>query len=177
MIGSEGGCQKSIETVLLLLLFAVTVLLKLPGRASAQLVDRAQAASQTGVQAIREIDDQHSGTRWLLMRDPICQGGPGRLVAVAGMQQDVTVPLGSCGGTPLAQKVVLPSPTVIRAGDCLIVETSSEIVKARLEAVALGPASVGSIFAAKLKIGSKVVRVVAVGPGRAVLKPRIEVLQ
>ena len=29
---------------------------------------------------IREIDDPHSGDRWLLLRDPNRPGGPGRLV-------------------------------------------------------------------------------------------------
>jgi len=30
-------------------------------------------------QIVREIDDPHLGTRWLLMRDPVHPAGPGRL--------------------------------------------------------------------------------------------------
>ena len=54
---------------------------------------------------------------------------------------------------------------VIHAGDVLIVEEHTAVVEARLEAVALGPAAAGAIFRARLKIGGKVVRAVAVSAG------------
>jgi hypothetical protein len=63
---------------------------------------------------------------------------------------------------------------VIHAGDALIIEENSALVEARLEAVALGPAESGWAFNARLKIGGNVVRVVALGPGRAAFAPPTE---
>ena len=56
---------------------------------------------------------------------------------------------------------------LIRSGDRLVIEENSAVVEARLEAVALGPAAVGAEFKARLAIGGRVVRAVALGPGRA----------
>ena len=53
----------------------------------------------------------------------------------------------------------------------VIVEEHTAVVEARLEAMALGPAAVGGAFRARLRMGGKVVRAVALGPGRAVLEP------
>ncbi len=58
---------------------------------------------------------------------------------------------------------------VIRAGDRLIVEEHTAVVDAALEAVRLNPAALGSTFKVRLKIGGKVLRAVALGPGRAAL--------
>jgi hypothetical protein len=52
-------------------------------------------------------------------------------------------------------------------GDRLIVEEDTPVASARLEALALGPASPGVEFMVRLRIGGKVMRVVALGPGRA----------
>jgi flagella basal body P-ring formation protein FlgA len=60
---------------------------------------------------------------------------------------------------------------VIRAGDRLIVEENTAVVEARLEAVALGAAAPGSTFNVRLRIGGRVLRAVALGPGRAALAP------
>ena len=60
---------------------------------------------------------------------------------------------------------------MIHAGDKLIVEEHTAVVEARLEAVALGPAAQGAVFKARLKIGGKVVRAVAVSAGHAVFAP------
>jgi hypothetical protein len=62
---------------------------------------------------------------------------------------------------------VEPPRLVIHAGDRLIVEENTAVVESRLEAVALGPAVVGSPLDARLKVGGKVVRAVALGRGRA----------
>jgi flagella basal body P-ring formation protein FlgA len=62
---------------------------------------------------------------------------------------------------------------VIRAGDELVVEENTVVVEARLEARALGSASLGNTLHARLKMGGKVVPVVALGPGRAALEPEM----
>jgi hypothetical protein len=114
-------------------------------------------------QLVREIDDPHSGARWLLLRNPDHPAGPGRLVlaghAAKPDEESRAIPPGETEET--AQR------PVIRAGDRLIVEENTPVIDARLEAVALGPATSGSTFEARLKIGGKVARVVALAPGRA----------
>jgi hypothetical protein len=106
---------------------------------------------------VREIDDPHTGGRWLLTRDPVHPAGPGRLVLVARFRPEYR---------PIQPGVEPPRP-VIHAGDRLVVEENTAVIEARLEAVALGPAVVGSPLDVRLKIGGKVVRAVALGPGRA----------
>ncbi|MGA3262724.1 MAG: hypothetical protein ABSC47_01615 [Terracidiphilus sp.] len=113
---------------------------------------------------VREIDDPHTGARWLLMRDPSHPGGPGRLLLVGGFRPEYRP----------SQPGVEPPRPVIRAGDRLIVEENTAVAEARLEAVALGPAVIGSPLDARLKIGGNVVRVVAVAPGRAAFQPQAE---
>jgi hypothetical protein len=124
---------------------------------------------------VREIDDPHSGTRWLLVYDSTHPGGPGRLVPVSGASMnsanstdqrnpaDAKEPMGL---SKAGSEVETPAP-VIRVGDRVIVERDTPIVDERLEAMAMGPAQAGSTFNARLTIGGKVVHVVAVGPGRA----------
>jgi len=63
----------------------------------------------------------------------------------------------------------LPVP-VLRAGERLMVEEHTPIVEAHLEAVALGSAAVGEEFDVRLRVGGKVLRAVALGPGRAELQ-------
>jgi hypothetical protein len=60
---------------------------------------------------------------------------------------------------------------VIRSGDRVIVEEHTAVVDAVLEARARRPAAAGAVFEARLAIGGRVVRVVALGPGRAQLQP------
>ncbi len=109
-------------------------------------------------QLVREIDDPHSGARWMLLRDPGHPGGPGRMVLA--------------GASRLAEKV--PQRPIIRAGDRLIVEENTAVVEARLEAVALGPAASGSAFDVRLEIGGRIARVVALAPGRAAFQKQTE---
>lgn len=121
-----------------------------------------------GVQGevVREIDDPHTGDRWLLVRNDQVPGGPGRLVLVAAHRN---LP----GGRILRladearEAEVLP---VIRAGDRLIVEEHTARVDAVLEARALNPAVLGSAFDVRLAIGGNRVRAIALGPGRAALQ-------
>jgi hypothetical protein len=118
----------------------------------------------------REIDDPHTGARWLLLRDSSHPGGPGRLVLAVerrGQHQN-----------NVAQSDVVqaaPALPVIHAGDRLIVEENSAVIEARLEAVAMSPAAAGSLLQARLRIGGRVVRVVALGPGRAEFQSEIGV--
>lgn len=140
---------------------------------------------QPGGEVVREIDDPHNGDRWLLFRDNENPGGPGRLVrvqagfagryltadaAVVPRRLEVT-PAEVSGGVPVASGPAAGIPDaplpVIRTGDHLMLEENTAVVEAHLEAVAMGPALAGSPFSVRLKIGGKVVRAVALGPGRA----------
>jgi hypothetical protein len=125
-------------------------------------------------EVVREIDDPHMGARWLLMRDPSHPGGPGRLLLADGIlnparQRDLAHK-DEAGIRPSRMEL---SP-VLHAGDRLIVEENTPVVEARLEAVALGPANIGSVLSVRLSLGGKVVRAVALAPGRAMLQPEME---
>jgi hypothetical protein len=115
---------------------------------------------------VREILDPHTGDRWLLMRNDAVPGGPGRLLLVAAHR--------NAAGGALARTATQTKETgihpVIRAGDRLIVEEHTAVADAALQARALGPAALGSLFDVRLTIGGRVVRVVALGPGRAVFQ-------
>jgi hypothetical protein len=115
--------------------------------------------------AFREIDDPHSGARWLVVKDMEHPGGPGRLVPLgAGVHADLP---------HNAPKLAVAAP-VIRAGDRIVVEEHTDVVDAVLEAVALGPALEQGPLDARLRIGGRVVRVVALAPGRARLTAKGE---
>jgi hypothetical protein len=116
---------------------------------------------------VREIDDPHSGAVWLLLRNPNHPGGPGLLVLAAQEARSSARVANNHDQSPEA----LP---VIHAGDLLIVEEHTAVVDARLEAIAISSAAKGAQLKARLKIGGKVVRVVALAPGRAVFAPGIE---
>jgi hypothetical protein len=126
---------------------------------------RVQASAPNEV--VREIDDPHTGARWLLMRDLSHPGGPGRLLLVESTRNPARQAAGA------KQSRVEPRP-VLHAGDQLIVEENTPVVESHLEAVALGPAVIGSAFNVRLTMGGKVVRAVALAPGRAVLQPETE---
>jgi hypothetical protein len=125
-------------------------------------------------QVIREIDDPHSGARWLLMRNDSHPAGPGRLVLIAATctqpEQGEHEDKSSC----VAKEKTHLNP-VIRTGDQLIVEENTAVIEARLEGVALGSATLGSAFDVRLKIGGKIARVVALAPGRAAFQSGTEV--
>jgi hypothetical protein len=114
---------------------------------------------------VREIDDPHTGDRWLLMRSGQFPGGPGRLV-LATAHRDASGVSGRLAG----QAHQVQAIPVIHAGDRLIVEEHTAVVDAVLEARALNPATAGAPLSVRLTIGGGVVRVVALGPGRAALQ-------
>jgi hypothetical protein len=117
---------------------------------------------------VREIDDPNIlGDRWLLVRNDVYPGGPGRLVLVAAHRKA----LRPRAASETEEARLLP---VIRAGDRLVVEEHTRVVDALLEARALSPAALGSALDARLMIGGRVVRAVALGPGRAALQPETE---
>jgi hypothetical protein len=140
-----------------------------------------QASRVPAGEIVREIDDQRNGDRWLLVHDPSHPAGPGLLVLVAASSMDPKdrtdrtdsqdLKLKGLAGTEAAT----PAPTpIIHGGDRVIVEENTPIVDARLEAVAMGPAWAGSPFNARLSLGGRVVRAVAVEPGRALLQTGVE---
>jgi hypothetical protein len=109
---------------------------------------------------VREIDDPHTGDRWLLMNDDSHPAGPRllRLVSAVRVESRKRAPEPAI---PLA---------IIHAGDRVIVEENTPVVEARLEAIALSQANAGSAFNVRLVLGGRVVQAVAVGPGRAVFQ-------
>ncbi len=145
--------------------------------ASAQRARGADPASRMQVcysapapdEIVREIADPHTGARWLLLRDQSHPGGPGRLVQVESTRNQARR---DKAAVELAQRDLRP---VIHAGERLIVEENSPVVETRLEAVALGPAAIGSPLHVRLTIGGKVLRAVALATGRAVLQFHSEV--
>jgi len=152
-------------------------------------------------QVLRTIDDPGTGQRWLLLRDESHPGGPARLVlstpdTLQGKESNDSDP-SDAPASPAAStranssfaqiakdRVVMsiprpevatsPAPALIRAGEHLCVERHSAVVDVQLEAVALGSASAGSEFSARLVIGGRVVRAVAVGQGHATFAPATE---
>jgi hypothetical protein len=120
-------------------------------------------------EVVREIDDVHTGARWLLLRNSLHPERPGRLVMAAlGRDWRAGAVFTGLEGRGLAE--VAPPPVAIRSGDALIVEEHTAIADAALEAVALGPAAAGSALEVRLKLGGKVLRAVAISPGRALLQ-------
>jgi hypothetical protein len=108
--------------------------------------------------AIKEIDDPATATRWLLFRAGRA-GGPGRLVTAQ------TRPSGEQAGPDVSGEA--PLRVVIRGGDRLVIEGRTPVSEERLEATALGPAAIGSVFEARLAVGGACVHAIALGPGRA----------
>ena len=156
----------------------------LPGQSSggslstATVIVSSSSAGAVAAQVVREIDDPHTGDRWLLVRDDAHPGGPAQLILLptvkSGEKKYETVP------TAQKANVAEGSPgqfhPVIRAGDRLIVEEHSATVDTYLEAVAMGSATAGTAFSVRLKLGGKLMQAVALGPGRAAMKVGTEAL-
>ncbi len=131
----------------------------------AVLAQAPAVGKQAGTPAVREIDDPHSGIRWVLVKDAEHPAGPGRLVPVG---------VGEYGMRKLTGSEDVVALPVIHVGDRIVVEEHTERVDAVLEAVALGPAVEQGWFRARLRIGGRVVRVVAVRAGHAMLAANAE---
>ena len=135
------------------------------GTASAAPQEPAAGELASG-KIMREIDDPHTGDRWLLVRNDQAPGGPGRLVLVAAHRSNS----GGAVMQPARQLHEARIPPVIRAGDRLLIEEHTAQVDAVLEARALNPAAPGSVLNVRMMIGGNVVRAIALGPGRAALQ-------
>ena len=121
---------------------------------------------------IRVIEDPNLGERWLLLRDLDHPAGPGRLMHAAGGVSRVESGQTGKPATAAALKSMSEAPRpVIHAGDRVILEGISAVAVVHLEAVALGSAGAGSVFNARLQVGGKIVRAVALATGRAALQP------
>jgi hypothetical protein len=122
---------------------------------------KAGAGVPAGACVIRQIDDPATGRHWLLERDPEHPGWPGRLVEAPGLV--------SAANNGSRSPAALPSPMrpMILAGDQLVVSDETDVIRVRLEAVALQPARVGRKLRVRLKFSGKVMDAVAIGSGRA----------
>jgi hypothetical protein len=118
---------------------------------------------------VRQIDDPHTGIRWLLARDASHPGGPGVLVPSNDERPSQTL---SSSSTVASMAQAVP---VIHAGDRLIVEETTALYDTRLEGVALGVARVGQQIAVRLVLSARVVRAQVFAPGRAILQAEAEV--
>lgn len=116
----------------------------------------------------REIADPCLGLHWRLIADPAGQGRPGRMVL---LDQNGATAYGSVSGghTMLAPAAsTLDSVSVIiRAGDHVVVDQDTGVVRARLNAIALESAASGQRLRVRLIVGpgpSKNAELTAPGP-------------
>lgn len=107
---------------------------------------------------IREIKDPHTGQTWWLLSDAAFPAGPGRMVR----SEEV-----SCLKLKPERGQEKPK---IRRGERVLVEEHSGVAEAVWEATAMEPAQTGSELLVRLKIGGRIIRAVAVAPGRAVVR-------
>lgn len=114
---------------------------------------------------LREILDPATGDRWLLVRDPEHPGAPARMLRVSAEMKAES----EAAGTETKLEPLALKP-VIRGGDRVILTESTPVVDARFEAIALGPARLGSQVDVRLKLTGAVVKAVAVGPGQVELR-------
>lgn len=140
--------------------------------ANAQSVaNHAVGPSTTHLAAVvlRTIDDPATGKRWLVVRDPTRPGGPARAVLAEREAR--------CSETDCARKppIVARERPVIQAGDAVTVEEHTPMLDMRLQAVALESSLKGACLRARLLLGGKVERVIAIAPGRAAFVSESEV--
>lgn len=190
------NCSRGDRRVLAVRLAGAALAFAALSAASAQgsytfLAARGQAPEELQGRLLRVIDDPNLGLRWLLVRDPAQPAGPARLVLAStlastyapageadgkadGKADDKADGNADAGASPLPAAFAAQAARlrpVIRAGDRLLLEQDSDLARVRLEAVAMQPAAAGAALRARLAIGGKVVRAVALGPGRAAFAP------
>lgn len=146
----------------------------LPDEPAARITASAPRSAAAFAQIVREVDDPHTGVRWLLVRDASHPGGPGRMLPVAELESKDRLHLPG-GGLDSRSGDATSFHPIVRAGDQLTIEEHTRVADAYLEAIALGPASVGSVLNVRLKVGGRVVRALALGPGRAAFEPETKV--
>ncbi len=150
------GCTTAF--LYLLTISVVTV----PVRAQNAQTQLRSSGSFNAVTIAREIDDPASGARWLLVLGGNRPGGPGQLVLVG----DPNLPAPDSHLQISTSHSLVP---VIRAGDAILLEEHTTAVDLELEAVALGPATIGNRLRARLRLGGRTVSAIASGPGHATL--------
>jgi hypothetical protein len=149
---------------------------------------RSDVSVRADSEVYREFIDPCLGSRWQLQIDPAHPDRPGRLILISS--GDVRQ---SARGDESASEMfrldetVNPSwesrshipnltlPVAIRAGEHLIVEQDSRILRARFQAIALESARVGQRMRVRLSAGATmpvsmtgaVISVIATGAGRA----------
>jgi hypothetical protein len=133
-----------------------------------------QSGSRTHVIGLLTIQDPSTGNRWQLARNPIHPEAPPRWIQASDRNMDDMLERLGGGSTGKVVARDAARPILIYPGDKLVVEEHSAFVDARLEAVALDAAPRGFELRARLRIGGKVVRVVALERGRAVFAPESE---
>src|SRR4051794_32726788 len=128
-------------------------------RAQNHIVANEDAPAHAPVRNVRAMLDPHNGVQWLVMSDPDHPSGPGRMIVAR-----------DAGGSPsdfaAAKSKSLP---VIHPGEKVVVEEHTATVDATLDAIAVDAAALGSRMHVRLKIGGKVLRAIAIAPGRALL--------
>jgi hypothetical protein len=140
-----------------------------PVRIRAQTHARAANSRETNPIAVRILRDpvMVASSCWLLERDPIHPEGPGRWLQVPIRETGDAIPFDGDSADLALGVVADHARPIIRGGDQLMIEENSKLVDARLQAVALQSASTGEIFAVRLRSTGKLVRAVAMAPGRA----------
>ena len=128
---------------------------------------------------LRVIEDPVLNVRWMLVPDLVHPSGPGHLICVPAESQSsvrcssgwVASPSGGAPRQGVLERADAHLRLVVRAGDRLQLVTETEVARVRLEAVATESATAGETFRARLVLGGKVVRAVALGPGHATFEP------
>ena len=102
----------------------------------------------------REIADPCLGFHWRLIADPAGQGRPGRLVLLG---QNGTTAGGSVSEAHTVLAPVASAPdsasVIIRAGEHVVVDQDTGVVRARLNAIALESAASGQRLRVRLIVG------------------------
>lgn len=127
----------------------------------------ANSASRMGA-PLRVIRDPNIGDEWVLCRNPLNPGGPGRLVRLDPEGREMGTH--ATGSISRADRNA-GGDVVIHAGDRIVVEEKSAVMDARLTATALEPARLNRPFRVRLQITGKTLNAIAVGNGRAELEP------
>jgi hypothetical protein len=140
----------------------ILILAPLANCQSANQADDPRRSERQG-ELVREIDDPHSGERWILTRNADHPEAPGQLVLIAETHSVTATPEKVAGRAPDG-----PAP-IIRSGDRVIVEQNTPTVEARLEAVAMTSAWAGGTLRLRLIIGGQIVEATATVPGHAAL--------
>jgi hypothetical protein len=143
-------------------------------RIAAQSPAKASNQALNGSVALRVLRDPAvDSSCWILKRDPNHPQGPGRWVQAPINESSIRS--GKADSDHASGILTMPVHPVIRPGDRMVIEESSDLVETRLQAVALGRAAPGEFLEVRLRMTGKVLRAVALAPGLAEFAHRHEV--